>query len=435
MSEKLTTPRVKAKVAMTTTGVTKDVMISYEQVDEEITKALREKLIGEGIRAWLETEDIKGGADIFARIGQAVVDSSIFLFVMSLESVESKICQDQLALAYVSNKSILPVALLPKEELLPHMDNGMRLELAGFEWFPLSKENLTENLKNITNQAFKLLEEIKAKENIGIAPKSGSTGKSRRMLNRSMSRKFSSKESKLFLEDGSLYWSRSFGKSVAVNWEKFKGQILNDFNEEFEKTFGEEDTEWLLAILHRELEIGSDEIVNRDNYIDFCTIDDQLRPLWMRIQDQARESYAMREVFKMDSSVRVQAIENLGKFKSATVIDALRDLLSDKDPNVQAVAIISLARTGANDDKTVMYVMRCLRSKDRIVREACCLALGVMKATVAIEKLVDLWRNDIISNVREAALAALRRIGGEKAEEAIRVTTVLEKEIRHLKTS
>lgn len=435
MSEKLTTPRVKAKVAMTTTGVTKDVMISYEQVDEEITKALREKLIGEGIRAWLETEDIKGGADIFARIGQAVVDSSIFLFVMSLESVESKICQDQLALAYVSNKSILPVALLPKEELLPHMDNGMRLELAGFEWFPLSKENLTENLKNITNQAFKLLEEIKAKENIGIAPKSSSTGKSRRMLNRSMSRKFSSKESKLFLEDGSLYWSRSFGKSVAVNWEKFKGQILNDFNEEFEKTFGEEDTEWLLAILHRELEIGSDEIVNRDNYIDFCTIDDQLRPLWMRIQDQARESYAMREVFKMDSSVRVQAIENLGKFKSATVIDALRDLLSDKDPNVQAVAIISLARTGANDDKTVMYVMRCLRSKDRIVREACCLALGVMKATVAIEKLVDLWRNDIISNVREAALAALRRIGGEKAEEAIRVTTVLEKEIRHLKTS
>lgn len=43
-------------------------------------------------------------------------------------------------------------------------------------------------------------------------------------------------------------------------------------------------------------------------------------------------------------------------------------------------------------------------------------------------------RNDIISNVREAALVALKNIGGEKASEAIRVTTVLEKEIRALKT-
>ncbi|XP_060075701.1 uncharacterized protein LOC132555370 isoform X1 [Ylistrum balloti] len=432
---KLRNECVTAKLALVTSGVTKDVMISYDQVDEEITKKLREKLVGEGIRAWLETEDIKSGADIFARIGQAVVDSSIFLFVMNTESVRSKICQDQLALAYVSNKSILPVALLPNQELLNLMDNGMRLELAGFEWFPLSEEDLVENLRDITNQVFKLLEEIKKKENKGNSSKPESPVKSRRMLNRSVSRQISLKESKLFLEDGVAYWSRSFGKSVNVAWEKFKRQILTDFKEDFDKTFGEEDTEWLLAILHRELEIGAEEIVKRDNYIEFCTIDDHIRPLWIRIQDQARESYAMREVFKMDSSVRVQAIENLGKFKSVTVIDALRDLLTDKDPNVQAVAIISLARTGANDGKTVSNVMRCLRSRDRIVREASCLSLGVMKATVSIEKLVDLWRNDIISNVREAALAALRRIGGEKAEEAIRVTTVLEKEIRHLKTS
>ena len=32
------------------------------------------------------------------------------------------------------------------------------------------------------------------------------------------------------------------------------------------------------------------------------------------MNDQAVESYAMKEVFDMDSSVRVQAIENLGKY-------------------------------------------------------------------------------------------------------------------------
>lgn len=393
------------------------------------------KLVEGGIRAWLETEDIYSGADIFARIGQAVMDSRIFLFVMSAQSVQSKICQDQLALAYVSNKPIIPVSLLPNQELLVLMDNGMRLELAGFQWYSLAEESLEENSKNITSSITQILAELNEKEKKESEKKTDVPRKTRRMLNRSLSTKFSSNESKLYLEDGLFYWQKAFGAVNAVPWTKFKEEILSDFHDDFAKTFGEEDTEWLIAILHRELEIGPDETVNKDNYIEFCTIEDSVRPLWMRIQDQARESYAMREVFKMDSSVRVKAIENLGKFKSATVIDALRDLLSDKDPNVQAVAIISLARTGANDEKTIKYVMRCLRSKDRVVREACCLGLGVMKATQAIEKLVDLWRNDIISNVREAALVALRNIGGQKAEEAIRITTVLEKEIRHLKTT
>ena len=35
-------------------------------------------------------------------------------------------------------------------------------------------------------------------------------------------------------------------------------------------------------------------------------------PLWDRMQDQAVESYAAAEVFNMESSVRVEAIENLG---------------------------------------------------------------------------------------------------------------------------
>lgn len=49
---------------------------------------------------------------------------------------------------------------------------------------------------------------------------------------------------------------------------------------------------------------------------EFCSVDDVIHPLWLRVQEQARESYAMREVFSMDSSVRVQAIENLGKWNT-----------------------------------------------------------------------------------------------------------------------
>ena len=80
-----------------------------------------------------------------------------------------------------------------------------------------------------------------------------------------------------------------------------------------------------------------------------------------------------------------------GKFRSGTVIDALRDLLSDKDVNVQAVAIISLARTGATDIKSRVAIRKCLQTKDRVVREAACLALGKLKAEEAIDTLVNLW--------------------------------------------
>ena len=51
---------------------------------------------------------------------------------------------------------------------------------------------------------------------------------------------------------------------------------------------------------------------------DFCTEDGELQPFWMRVQEQAVESFTMKEVFDMDSSVRVEAIENLGKATTPT---------------------------------------------------------------------------------------------------------------------
>jgi len=41
---------------------------------------------------------------------------------------------------------------------------------------------------------------------------------------------------------------------------------MSDFKQDFSSTFGAEDTEWLIAILHRELEIGSDDFVLKENY-------------------------------------------------------------------------------------------------------------------------------------------------------------------------
>lgn len=443
----LQSEKLKGKLAMVTAGkVQYDVMISYDAEDAAVAIKLKDMIGKKGIHAWTADSEATAGTDIFNAIGRIIVDCKIFVFIMSDSSVASKLCQDQLALAYVSKKNIFPVQLNEREDLLAHMDNGMKLQLAGFEWFSLNNDLESESQEFVDRVWEEVQSEIEQEKADGSKKETKNPGENKATatrktfkrqktltnLNQSLSK---TKMSRLHLEDASTYWSQSFGKETTITWDRFRNKILGDFKADFEETFGEKDTEWLLSILHREMMVDSgDNMLKKEKYLEFCSVDDVIHPLWLRVQEQARESYAMREVFSMDSSVRVQAIENLGKYKSATVIQALIDLLTDSDVNIQAVAIISLARTGSNDITTIVNLRKSLKSKDRVVREAACLALGHVKATQAVEALVNLWRNDIISNVREAALVALKNIGGQKASEAIRVTTVLEKEIRALKT-
>ncbi|GFR77118.1 protein FAM65A [Elysia marginata] len=197
----------------------------------------------------------------------------------------------------------------------------------------------------------------------------------------------------------------------------------------------EEDLDWLKSVLSREMEVNDEGKLFRFELMAFCNIEGEYYGMWERVNIQASESWAMKEVFDMNSSVRVDAIENLGKFRTAAVIDALRDLLSDEDANARAVAAVSLARTDANDPVTVKFLMKTLNDKDRLVREAGCLALGHLQARQAVNKLLHMWRNDVISHVREAANVALNQIGGPEVEKAMRVTKVLADEIRQLTSS
>lgn len=48
---------------------------------------------------------------------------------------------------------------------------------------------------------------------------------------------------------------------------------------------------------------------------DFCTVDGEEQALWQRVTSYAQDMYAMKDVFAMDSTVRVDAIENLGILK------------------------------------------------------------------------------------------------------------------------
>lgn len=82
-----------------------------------------------------------------------------------------------------------------------------------------------------------------------------------------------------------------------------------------------------------------------------------------------------------------------GRIQSPAVVDALLGLLSEADPNIRAVAAISLGRTdyGGQGEVVVERLMALLEDKDRIVRQSACLSLGRLKATRAVPKISHIW--------------------------------------------
>ena len=73
------------------------------------------------------------------------------------------------------------------------------------------------------------------------------------------------------------------------------------------------------------------------------------------------------------------------------MIEALLSLLNDSDPNVRAVAAISLGRTGSSTEEVIDKLIGLLKDGDRIVRQSACLSLGTLKAVKAIPHIGNIW--------------------------------------------
>ncbi|CAH1232800.1 FAM65A [Branchiostoma lanceolatum] len=404
-----------------------DVMISYSHQDMDFMRKMRGSLEAAGISVWVDEQGLGAGVDFLNKIGHAIVEAKVFLSLLSPISVTSKYCKDELALAYISNKPIFPVAMATRDSLRKDMDFGMQLTLAPMEWvdfsdrgsFDISFTALTQKIKAATKPES---EAEVTRPNLERPP-------TRQNLNK-MTRLNSNP-----LDDESDFWERAFKNAKDVPWLKF--------TEAFDKTYGSlldgmlissgsEHKDWLMTVLKREMTVENN-VLTRENYDEFRHVGGVKLPFWQRVHEQAVESYTMREVFQMESSVRLSAIEDLAKYRSKAVVDALLDLLNDSDPNVRAVAAVTLAKSGnAEDQEVINRLLKTLQDKDRLVRESGCIALGYLRASKAVPQLVHLWRNDTISTVREAASVSLEKIGGEEAEKAIHMTKVLSEEIKLL---
>ncbi len=124
-----------------------------------------------------------------------------------------------------------------------------------------------------------------------------------------------------------------------------------------------------------------------------------------------------------DRNRRIQAIQTLGNLsiseKYTSDISKINGLLfralSDPDPDICAAAAGSLGNI--EDCRIMEYLLKTLNHKDRIARFSVVTAISKLHTDLeqldrmqVLESLIDIWRNDPISDVRDAVEKTLQKI-------------------------
>ena len=115
-------------VAQTGSRKTK-VFISYSRKNKPFVSKLNTALDENGIDAWVDWEGIPLTSDWMAEITAAIEGCDAFVFVISPDSLKSKVCADELELGLKYNKKIVPVLYAD-----PEKGQKMHPKLASTNW-------------------------------------------------------------------------------------------------------------------------------------------------------------------------------------------------------------------------------------------------------------------------------------------------------------
>ena len=105
------------------------VFISYSRKNKLFVRKLNKAIDDNGITPWVDWEGIPLSADWMAEINAAIEACDAFVFVISPDSLKSKVCMDELELGIKYNKKIVPVLISD-----PEKRQKMHPKLASTNW-------------------------------------------------------------------------------------------------------------------------------------------------------------------------------------------------------------------------------------------------------------------------------------------------------------
>ena len=128
------------------------------------------------------------------------------------------------------------------------------------------------------------------------------------------------KKSKIeMVDEQGTFWDRNFGSEESIAWFKFQQAFLSEYETNISETFDDTQVAWLLDMLKNEVfEASETDQVTHAKFVEVRGSSEHKGHFWKVVSDLATEKYSMNEVFNMESTVRLTAVENLGKFSKAT---------------------------------------------------------------------------------------------------------------------
>lgn len=87
----------------------KQLFISYSHKDTEFVRRLTDSFAAQNIEAWVDWEDIPPSVDWMKEIEKGIEQANAFVFIVSPDSIQSKVCGEEVAHAIKNGKRIIPV--------------------------------------------------------------------------------------------------------------------------------------------------------------------------------------------------------------------------------------------------------------------------------------------------------------------------------------
>ncbi|MEO1148250.1 MAG: TIR domain-containing protein [Cyanobacteria bacterium J06638_22] len=123
-----------------------NVFISYSRRNKEFVKTLAQTLKKRGREVWVDWESIPLGSDWWEEIQVGIEVADTFIFVLSPDSVSSRVCGEELDHAIQHNKRLVPVVC---EDVNP---NDVHSELAKINWiFLRPDDDFDRGFRNLVN--------------------------------------------------------------------------------------------------------------------------------------------------------------------------------------------------------------------------------------------------------------------------------------------
>ena len=109
------------------------------------------------------------------------------------------------------------------------------------------------------------------------------------------------------------FWDRHFAGKDEATWTDFKKKFEADYKEKVTRMYSQERLKTFLNLIYKDI-FNLNKSITRAQYERFCGGNPDADPhrFYRRLEEYAVGYHAMREVFNMDSSLRLTTIQKLG---------------------------------------------------------------------------------------------------------------------------